>query len=282
MTCPITCVGRVLLTLAVATAVYPFSRPAAEESGVSPGPEIAVDVRDGQLWARFQDVPLEDAIRAIGEKARFRVEVRGELPGTVSISLNGRSIVDGVRWILGDNSWMAKFEAAGRIGRLYVYGRLGNDVDRLARASPPSASIEVDSPGKPREREARQTRLETIKAVARERPEGAVETLASALYDDADPVVRWNAAAALANFPAESASQALTAVLGDHSEDPNVRRMAAWALGKLDDRNAEWALRDAAFDSEPEVRQAAKDALQAQDRPLAKSRWRGPTKGRMK
>ena len=130
-----------------------------------------------------------------------------------------------------------------------------------------AVSTEVDPPGMHTVRETVQSRLKTIKELARERPERAFEALASALFEDADPAVRHTAVAALVNFPAGPAANALAAVLGDHAEDPNVRRIAAWALGRLDDESAEWALRDAVSDPEPSVQQAAKDALQVKGRP---------------
>ena len=254
MTYPIVCFGRrVLLMLAIGTSVCPFSQPSAGESSVRPEPEMSVSVQDGLLWGRIHDVPLEEAIRAIGESARFQVKIQGELLETVRISFNGESVVDGVRRLLRKNSWIASYEAAGRIGQLYVWQG--------------GVSTEVDPPGKHPVPETVQSRLKTIKELARERPEGAFEALASALFEDADPVVRRNAAAALVNFPAGPAASALAAVLGDHAEDPNVRRIAAWALGRLDDESAEWALRDAVSDPEPSVQQAAKDALQVKGRP---------------
>jgi HEAT repeat protein len=81
-------------------------------------------------------------------------------------------------------------------------------------------------------------------------------------------VVRWNAAAALADFPDDDfAGDVLAGALMDASEDPGVRRLAAWAIGRRRDQGAEWALRAAALDPDEVVSQAARHALEAINNP---------------
>jgi hypothetical protein len=234
---------------------------------------MLVSVQDGLLWARFRGVRVEDAIRAIAESAQFEVEVHRQLPSTVDISFDGRPIVDAVHWLLGKNSWVASYDPSGRVSQLHVYGRPSEEMGNDTRPSPRIVSSTVATPEKQSEPAAHQDRLETIKELVRNRPKGAFDELASALVEDADPAVRWNAAAALANFPGDPAADALIAVLADPAEESNVRRVAAWALGRLGVGDGERILRHAAAsDPDPLVRQAAEEALRATTRPLAAQR----------
>ncbi len=274
--CPVKLRGRMWCTkvlpilLLVSSSIFPFSQAVANETDVRPKPVMLVGVSQGLLWARFSDVTLEDAIRAIGESALFEVRFHGELPATVDRSFNGEPVAEAVRWLLRRNAWVGSYDPSGRIDQLHVFGPPNGGMDDDARRSPGNIQSKSTPPQKQPEPASRHDRLKAIGELAREQPDGAVDAIASALFDDEDPVVRWNAAAALAEFPDNLfAGDLLAFTLIDGLEDPGVRRLAAWAIGQRRDRTSEWALRSAAFDPDQVVSQAAQAAFAAINSPPA-------------
>lgn len=274
--CPVKLRGRMWCTkvlpilLLMSSSIFPFSQAVANETDVRPKQVMLVGVSQGLLWARFSDVTLEDAILAISESAMFEVGFRGELPGTVDHSFDGEPVADALRWLLRRNAWVGSYDPAGRIDNLHVFGPPSDRMDDDTRPSPGNIQSKSTPPQKQQEPTSRHDRLKAIGEFAREQPEGAVDAIASALADDDDPVVRWNAAAALAEFPDNLfAGDLLAFTLIDGSEDPGVRRLASWAIGMRRDQTSEWALRSAAFDPDEVVSQAAQAAFEAINNPPA-------------
>ena len=266
-------VSLAILCSGILALLAPVS--AAGETYVRPQLALSVVVEDGRLWATLRDAPLEDAIRAIGKSTPFDVEFHDELTSTVTVSKNfhGMPVIDALHQILENNSWIGDHDQTGRITRLDVYGPPG-----LAKSDDPPRSPEADESkvGPPEtagsqtqsDRAARLDRLETIQKLALEQPDGAADALASMLVGDEEPLLRWNAAIALADIPDRLASQVLIDTLVDYGDEPAVRRLAAWALGRRKDNSAVWALQAASFDLNLEVRQASLDALEAIHRPV--------------
>ncbi len=106
-----------------------------------------------------------------------------------------------------------------------------------------------------------------LEVVAERRPPAAVAPLMDLLNHDAAGGIRQFAAAILGELKAVEAAQALRAALAD--SDLRVRGDAAWALGRIGDRQDVAALRQRALeDDSPWVRRRAGEALAAMGEPL--------------
>ncbi len=266
--CGLFCIRALSFFLIAGLSVFSLNPSIAGETYVRPQLALSVIVTDGRLWATLRDAPIKDTIRAIGESAPFDVEFHGELTSTVSKHFHGMPLIDALNRILENNSWIGKYDRTGRIIRLNVYGTPQVAKGGNSPRSPEADESKVGPPETARSETqldpaTRWNRLETIQKLAREQPDGAANALASMLVEDEDPVLRWNAAIALADIPDHLASQVLVDTLVNYADEPTVRRLAAWALGRRQDSSAAWALQAATFDFDLEVRQASLDALKA-------------------
>lgn len=266
--CGLPCIRVLSYFLIAGLSVFSLNPIIAGETYVRPQLALSVIVEDGRLWATLRNAPLEDAIRAIGESTPFDVEFHDDLTSTVSKQFHGMPVIDALHQILENNAWVGDHDQTGRVIRLNVYGApravKGDDSSRSPEADeskvgpPESARSETRS-----DPATRWDRLEAIQRLAREQPDGAADALASMLVGDEEPLLRWNAAIALADIPDRLAHQVLVDTLVDYADEPAVRRLAAWALGRRQDSSAAWALQAATFDFDLEVRQASLDALEA-------------------
>ena len=262
------CIRALSFFLVAGLSVFSLNPSIADETYVRPQLALSVVIEDGRLWATLRDAPLEDAIRAIGESTPFDVKFHGELTSTISKQFHGMPVNDALHQMLENNSWIGKHDQAGRITRLDVYGLPGLAKSDDSPGSPQANKSKVGPPETARSQTqsdpaTRWNRLETIQKLALEQPDGAADALASMLVEDEDAMLRWNAAIALADIPDRLASQVLVDTLVNYGDEPAVRRLAAWALGRRQDSRVAWALQAATFDFDLDVRQASLDALKA-------------------
>jgi len=247
-----------LLVLAVPTLhIYIIPLTAAQAAPASP---MQVSIEQGLLTVEAREAPLADLLHMIGEQAGLRVTIHGNVKTLVTDSFAGLSLGEGIRRVVGAN------------GLVLIYtpsrGEAGASLLTEVRVyhSPPAATMSKGTdPKKPAEatrpRDSdRATRLKAIQELARRRDEAAIAALVQILAQDEDPIVRAQAALALATIGGAQAAGALTTALED--QDPSVRIEAARAFAGVEGERAIPALGDVLMgDPDPHVRMGAARAL---------------------
>jgi hypothetical protein len=251
--------------------------------GPAEGP-LVVRVSRDLLTVRASGVPLRQVLAAISRQAGVRIlmDQPGEEP--VTVALSGVPLDEGLRRLIGPRDFAFVYSGASppRLAEIRVYSRAGTD--GAARSSgdvwPPGASepgaaarqrtiIALQSQGAGaveslaqmlQDDESEAVREAAARALARTRTEIAIPPLARALREDARQQVRVAAAEALGALGSERAVPALVGALRDG--EPAVRVTAVEALGAIGGRQAVVALLEAAAgDRDPQVRQAAAEAV---------------------
>ena len=72
--------------------------------GESERGEIHVAIERGLLSVDVHNAPLADVLRAIAEKAHFRLTLRGDLSTSVTWKFTGVPLDKGIKWLVGNNS----------------------------------------------------------------------------------------------------------------------------------------------------------------------------------
>lgn len=266
---------------------------AAADQG-APVPAIRVTITQGLLTVSVRNVPVADLLRVIGDRAALRVAIWGGGGTLVTDSFADVRLDDGIRR-LGRWSGLVLLYAptgatagAGVLTEVRVYDpAAANHLqgDTGARDQP-GAADSVDDHGEAMEftpaepqgesdpqagaQSERAARLLAMQELARQRDQVAAATLAQLLTQDADPIVRGKAAAALAEVGGAEATASLPTAMRD--EDPWVRIQAIRAFGTMEDDRAAQVLSGVLTgDPDPRVRRRAVLALAA--RPTEEGRW---------
>jgi hypothetical protein len=232
---------------AVVAALLPAGRAPAAEAPM-PAPTIEVTVGEGRLSVNLRDAPLADVLRLIGQEARLKVNLDGQLRTPITGTFTGLPLEAGIRRLTRGHSSTFAYAPphpghAARLTEIWI--------------------IESDSavgPATPADPRARAARLASVGRLGQRQDDGAVAELSRILAQDPDPVVRTRAARAHSRPQDARATPALTAALGD--QHPSVRIQAVHGLRRVEGERAAEALgRVLRSDPDPSVRRVAAGAL---------------------
>ena len=174
-------------------------------------------VQEGKLWLDVTAAPLDAVLRAIAERAGFKLELQGDL-----------SIPITERWVpvpLGEG--LLRLVRGNSASLTYVKRADGSEaIERmLVVAAPPLPQLAQ-----------RNQQLATIRRLSRSPGAEGRATLSAVLNNDGDPYIRGQAAAALGRLGGQPAIAALTAALADPA--PEVRIHVVRALAQSSGRPA--------------------------------------------
>jgi hypothetical protein len=202
----------------------------ARQSGLVVKRYVALDQR---VSDRFEQLPLDRALRRILRNRSFVLEYTAEQPTTL--------------WIVPEGGEAATVQRT-------TMKPLGNHMPRRDSAAGDNTEVQGTSDG-----ERSPDREEAALALGESLADDAVTRLSLALIDD-DPDVRSAAVSSLTEIGSGEAVQALAAALGD--PDPRIREEAVDSLAEIGGENAITLLQLALADEEPTVREAAREALE--------------------
>jgi len=269
----------------------------AAASQAVPDPAIHMTIHQGLLTVNVRDVPLTDLLRVIGKQAALRVTIYGALNTSVTDSFADVPLDHGIkRLVRGEGLiliYTASAEAPGTsvLTEVWVYQIAPADRAQI-RAAATEKPQQEDRVSEIRSKEIRSARILAVWKLVAKRDQTAAATLAQILaQQDEDPIVRGQAAEALAKVGGAEVTAALLAAVGDQDPvvrsqairafgkvegdravqtlsgvllgdpDPQVRRHAAPVLAMLRTMEARWALEAAISDPDPSVSEAAASAL---------------------
>jgi HEAT repeats len=227
----------------VVAALLPAGRAPAAEAP-TPAPTMEVTVGEGRLSVNLRDAPLADVLRLIGQEARLKVHLDGQLRTPITGIFSGLPLEAGIRRLTRGHSSTFAYspQSAGHAARLTEIWIIESD------------------PATPVDPRARAARLASLGGLGRRGDDGAVAELSRILAQDPDPVIRTQAALALSRARNAQATPALTAALGD--QHPLVRIQAVHGLQRVEGERAAEALgRVLLSDPDPSVRRVAAGAL---------------------
>lgn len=277
---------RLGVAMVLAAMVLGWSSPgAAADPGKAAAPPAPPVIRfeNGRLTVDVRDADLAGVLQQIAASAGFQLVTTGPL-GRVSAAFRGLPLEDGLRQLVQDHELMLLYQPAsdGRPEGILAEARVFADVGARtpSRATNPERGRDVAST------------LAEISQLARARDDpGSVTRLGDLLDRSSDPAVRARATWALGRVGGATADTLLTRALSDQSaqvriqavyamgrlegsqaipalggvllsdSDVTVRRAAARVLGGLTEAASTSALRAAAQDSDPAVRQEVTRAL---------------------
>lgn len=261
------------------------SLAAAEEAAPS---ALRVVVEEGRLTVNLPDVRLARVLRLIGMRAGVAIAMRGDLSARVTEAFVGVPLDEGIRRLVRGHSAVLYYSPSRDgtgppvLSRVAVIGSLAGGprqaradlrertrlptTETLARGSATDAVARGSTGGPPgfqsepgRHSGAtgeRSSRLDALQTLARQPAQTAAADLAQVLAEDADPLVRAQAAALLGIVGGEEVATALSAAFAD--EEASVRLHAVRALGRVEGARALPALREVlARDPDPRVRRVA-------------------------
>ena len=207
---------------------------------------IEVKIREGLLTVNAQDAPLADVLRTIGEKAGFKVVIRGDLSTSVTKSFADVPLDKVISRLIGKNSWIMIYGPSDGDGRvsgpseLQVYGSRDTGTatgmqptaikSNMAAPESSPASLE-DSILKDLAGPDRHARARAIGMLGRLKDENSIDILIQVLLEEEDPSVRRNAAITLGRIGSDRAIDTLEEV--SHGDpDAAVREAANSALAR--------------------------------------------------
>jgi HEAT repeat protein len=265
-------------------------------SGAAAG-TLEVSVRNGYVTMNALAVPLGDVLRDLSQKAGFRLVMKKELYAPVTWSFQDVPVEEAVTNLLARVSSIALYappaQGAGPLLTEVRILRGGNDdvplvehrnalaIDDgmlagdarfdMAKAESPArtqiASVDglqpasrAATPADPAftDRSPADRRARALRA-AKGPPDLARQALNTAISDP-DTVVRQRGVQGLVRLGGEESVSSLSRVLLEDPA-PQVRRMAASGLGRMNTESAFWALMEASSDSDQGVREAVSAAL---------------------
>lgn len=230
--------------LAVVSAL-PLAGQAPAAEVPTPAGAMEVTVGEGRLSVNLRDAPLADVLRLIGQQARLKVNLVGQLRTPITGTFTNLPLESGIRRLTRGHS------------SSFAYGPPPHP-GHAARLT--EIWIIESSPAVPADPRARAARLASVGSLGQRRDDWAVAELSGILAQDPDPVVRTRAALALSRPGDARATPALTAALGD--QQPSVRIQAVHGLQRVGgERTAEALGRVLLSDPDPSVRRAAAWAL---------------------
>lgn len=257
----------------------------------------------GILTLEAEHAPLGDVLAAIAERAGFELSVRGaETP--ISVVLTEVALEEGLRQLLGRGSFVFLYEQPGvdQVRKLVALrGHVSEEAalpeqDRATPSTPgvpiPPGDTELPAttPYDPLE-----DRLAFARAEARRGMPKAADDLMTLVLEDPDANVRGLAAGALGRLGGAQAGEALVEALSDRDRRVraravralgeawderavaplaqllandrvrSVRRVAAYALSRIEGGAARQALESLRQDRDPRVRRIVASAMRGTD-----------------
>ena len=236
----------------------------------APESAIQLSIHGGLLSLNVRDAALADLLRLIGDQASLRVTIQGTVNTIVTDSFTGLSLEEGIKRLGRGNGLVLIYAPAGGasgtdgLTDVWVYEATPGNREQIHAAAtkqvPAPANAPVDRASQALGQSERSDRIRAVRELARQKNQTAAATLAQILAQDADPLVRAQAASALAKVGGAEAADALANALKD--DDPFVRIQATRGFGKLEGDRAVQALRTAILDDpDPHVRREAAPAL---------------------
>ena len=238
------------------STVGPAALAAAEQETAARGTVVSVD--HGLLRLQVREAPLDDVLRAIAEQAGFRLKLKGDVSTPVTWNFAGVSLEEGLRRLAGRHGVVLNYAAGEedsgepRLAEVIV---LGAPNGRVATYIPPSP---LDRVYEGLEARDRLSRLQLVRTMASQEDDPAIADLVTILTEEDDTVVRRMAVIALGKIGGDAALDVLAATLDD--ADPVIRRQAARALALLGEA-ADAPLLGALNDQDAPVRVQAARAL---------------------
>lgn len=111
------------------TPVQPGMPAGSAEMPAEPKPVMNIEVKDGLLSVEISDAEFGDVIKEIAEKARFKVEISGDVAyKKISTNFKGVDIEKGIRrlltiiTIIKGKDYTISYNSEGFIDKLEVYG----------------------------------------------------------------------------------------------------------------------------------------------------------------
>ena len=205
---------------------------------------IEVSAHAGRLTVRILAAPLSDVLRAIAERTKVTIKLRGDLTTPVTAIFAGIPLDEGVKRLARGHSVCLFYGLAGPTGA-------GSLREAWVIASQHRSG---GPPGFDPNRRA--AWLAQVQVLSSRRDATALHALARLVAHDDAPMVRAQAALALGSFAALDAGSVLVEALANDPH-PHVRRMAARALGSLRTEDARRGLERASTDVDPGVRREA-------------------------
>jgi HEAT repeat protein len=233
--------------------------PALGSTGAWAGIE-RVSFADGRLSLEADDAPVMDVLRRLADEKIVTVVGQPLVERRVSLTLSGVPLDEALKRILGDLRYIASYDA--RVGaRVPAEIRfLGAGSGSRAAAGPPPAPPTPEWVTRAAANPERSARMRAIQALGRQRTAEATTALVGMMRDDADPIVRERAAAALVEIGSRDLGGAFLAALSDSA--PFVRVQAVRGLARVQPDAAVPPLtRAAEADPDAAVRRAAVEAL---------------------
>jgi hypothetical protein len=189
--------------LAVVAALLPAGRAPAADAP-TPAPTMEVAVGEGRLSVNLRDALLADVLRLIGQEARLKVHLDGQLRTPITGTFTGLPLEAGIRRLTRGHSSTFAYDPPPHPGH----------APRLTEIWIIESSPAV-GPATPVDPRVRAARLASVGRLGQRQDDGAVAELSRILAQDPDPVVRTRAALALSRPRDTRASPALTAALDD-------------------------------------------------------------------
>jgi len=211
-------------------------------------------------------------LRAIAEQAALRVTIYGGGTVLVSDSFADIPLDHGIKRLVHGNGLVLIYASSGGtpgasiLTDVQVYEAAPVEREQIIVAvtekAPAPAEPPVNWVSQALAHPDRSARLLAMQALARQGDQAAAATLGQLLAQDADPIVRGKAAAALAEVGGAEAAAWLPTGVTD--EDPWVRIQAVRAFGKVEDDRAAQVLGGVLMDDpDPRVRRKAAPVLAA-------------------
>ena len=223
-----------LIFLGILVAIGVSAGPAAATDSAEPNRALNIALHRGLLDLDVSDMPLEKVLREVAIEGGFALRIRGKLNNTVSESFTGLTLDAAIRRLLGNTSYViehARSDGTGAALRLRKLSVLEGRSDGQSVEDGPADEIALIA-----------RRLDEIRDLSRNRPEGATRKLSGLLLNEKNPFMREAAANVLARFKGEYLVEALVGALDDR--EVSVRRRAIASLGHISEEKAVMPLID--------------------------------------
>ncbi len=253
-----------LLLMPAVLGIGVQGRPVLAAAAQQEASPVAIDVtvEDEVLAVNVRNVPLEDVLRAIAERAGLRLRLVGDLGSPITAWFAVR-LEEGLRHLVGNNGLIMIYEPAhDQAGQLML--------TEIRVSGPPDGHIVTIEPAVKEsslervydglDRVDRKSKLRAVRELHGLDDEAAIDDLALVLAQEKDQKVRRLAAFGLGDAGGAKALAALSTALGD--KDRSIRFHAIHGLAKIGGEESAEALTTTVKDLDPAVRLQTVLALQ--------------------
>lgn len=250
--------------------------PGPGATGVAAG-GIGVTVEGGRLSASLGAVPVVDVLAMVAQQTGATLSVRGELGNVRPQAFTRMPLAEALPRLAQPNGLILQFDETRGDRRLLAIhavapGSTGGAAGQAARAYPRAASImkmwNYESGG---ELPPSEQRTEVLNKLAKQKKDGqmVVQSLVYVLSGDPDPAVRRAALGLLARLPGDDARRNVMQTVAD--VDPDMRIEALRALSATGEKPVSVLAQVVKGDSDANVRLAAVGMLDRRDGDLARA-----------